>query len=141
MKKRFLSLTVMAALVLSLCGGTAQAVQPRRASETIHSFALSATQGKNKGEIKINFNVNANRPADEVGISSIVIYKSDSSYVTTITGSKDNGLLVSGTDFHSSSYTYKGISGTTYYAIVTCTATIGSKSDTRTLTTNDVTAP
>lgn len=141
MKKRFLSFSLVTALILSLCGGAALAVQPRRASETIWAFALGSKQGKNKGEILIQFDVTANEPADEVGISSIVIYKSDSSYVTTITGTTRNGLLLTGAERHNSYYTYKGTSGTTYYAVVTCTATIGSASDTRTMTTENVTAP
>ena len=140
MKKRFLSFVLMTALVLSLCGGAAMAAETR-ASETIRSFTLSLAEGNSAGEVKIKFDVRATSIADEIGISSIVIYKADGSYVSTITGTKGNGLLLSDASRHNSSYTYKGTSGTSYFAKVTCTVTIGSSSDSKTLNTNEVTAP
>ena len=140
MKKRFLSFALMTALVLSLCGGAAVAAETR-ASDTIRSFTLSLVEGEGAGEVKIKFDVRANSTADEIGISSIVIYKTDGSYASTIMGTKGNGLILTNTSRHNSSYTYKGTSGTSYFARVTCTATIGSSSDSKTLDTNKVTAP
>lgn len=140
MKKRILSFISIMALVLSLCGGAALAVEPR-ASDTISIFVLAAAKGNNAGEFKVKYDVMANESASRVGISSIVIYKGDSSYVTTITGSVANGLIVTNKSRHNSSYIYEGTPGESYYAIVTCTATIGSKSDSRTLTTDTVTTP
>lgn len=140
MKKRIFSFALIVSLVLSLCGGAALAVEPR-ASETIWMFVLAAAKGDNAGEFKIKYDVKANEPASRVGISSIVIYKGDSSYVTTITGSVSNGLIITNEQRHNSSYIYEGTPGESYYAIVTCTATIGSKTDSRTLTTNTVTTP
>lgn len=137
MKKRILSLSVMATLVLSLCGGTAQAIQPRRASKTIALFTASASRGSN-GEVKIFYDMQANVTADELGISSIVIYKGDSTYVTTITGTVSNGLIRTDAARHRSSYTYYGDANTSYYAVVTGFATISPDTDSRTRTTDTV---
>lgn len=140
MKKRIFSFALIASLVLSLCGGAVLAVEPR-ASETIWMFTLAAAKGDNAGEFKVKYDVKATEPASRVGISSIVIYKEDNTYVTTITGSVANGLIITNEQRHLSSYIYEGTPGETYYAKVTCTATIGSKTDSRTLTTNTVTTP
>lgn len=140
MKKRVLSFTLVAALALSLCGLNVLAVEDR-ASKTISIFIISTPDTSGAGEFKISYDVQANHTADKVGISSIVIYKGDSSYVTTITGSVDNGLIRTNSVRHRSSYTYKGVPGESYYADVTCVSTIGSDSDNRTLTTDVVTTP
>lgn len=140
MKKRILSFTFIAALVLSFCGLNTLAVEDR-ASKTISIFAISTPSTNNAGEFKISYDVQANKTASKVGISSIVIYKGDSSYVTTITGSVANGLIVTGANRHKSSYTYAGTPGESYYAIVTCVATIGSDTDNRSITTDTVTTP
>lgn len=140
MKKRILSLGIVAALVFSLCCVGASAAETR-ASTTLTLFTVSTSAGDNAGEIKINYNVQANKSADEVGISFIKIYKSDGTYVTTITGTTGNGLIRTGTTRHKSIYVYKGSSGTSYYAVVTGYATVGSDSDSRDVTTSTVKAP
>ena len=109
-------------------------------STTFSLFIASASKGDSAGEIKINYDVQASQPADQVGISSIKIYKSDGTYVTTITGTTKNGLIRTGAGRHKSTYIYKGSSGTSYYAVVTGFATVGSDSDSRTVTTGTVQA-
>lgn len=140
MKKRFLSLGLVLTLMLTLCGGMALAAEPR-ASLTLSRYPIAVSKGENEGEIKILYDVMASREADEVGVSSIEIYESDGTYVTTITGTTGNGLIDTNTTRHRSSYIYKGTSGVTYYAEVTVFATVGSDSDSRTVTTPTVTAP
>ncbi len=137
MKKRVLSFSLIAALALSLCSGAALATEGR-ASTTIKLYTASASKGDSAGEVKISYEVQAKSLADEVGISSIVIYKSDGTYVTTITGSVSNGLIRTSTTRHRSTYTYSGNAGTSYYAIVTGFATIGSDSDSKSVKTNAV---
>ena len=85
--------------------------------------------------------VMASGKADEVGVSSIKIYKSNGSYVTTITGTTNNGLLDTNVGTHRSTYTYEGTSGVSYYAEVTVYAKIGSDSDSRTVKTGTAKAP
>lgn len=140
MRKRILSLGLILALMLTLCGGMALAAEPR-ASSTLTYYPVGVSKGANEGEIKISYDVMANTDADEVGVTSIKIYKSDGTYVTTITGTVANGLLRTNAFSHRSSYIYEGTSGVTYYAEVTVYAKIGSNSDSRTVTTPTVTAP
>lgn len=140
MKKRILSLGFVTAFVLSLCCVGASAAEVR-ASTTLFLYSASASSGDSTGEVKINYDVQASKIADQVGISTIKIYRSNGTYVTTITGTTQNGLIDTGTSRHKSKYVYKGISGTSYYAAVTVFATVGSDSDDRTVTTDIVTAP
>ena len=140
MKKRFLSLGLVLTLMLTLCGGMALAAEPR-ASLTLSCYTAGVSKGDNKGEIDISYDVKASQKADEVGVTSIEIYESDGTYVTTITGTVANGLLRTNATRHISTYTYEGTSGVTYYAEVTVYAKVGSDSDSRTVTTPTVTAP
>ena len=140
MKKRFLSFVLAVICMSSFCAGAAFATESR-ASTTLTNFPVSLVKGDKTGEIKIFYDVQAKQIADSVGVSSIEIYKSDGTYVTTITGSTSNGLIRSSASRHRSTYTYTGTSGTSYYAEVTVFAKIGSDYDSRTVTTATVKAP
>lgn len=140
MRKRIFSLGLILTLMLTLCGGMALAAEPR-ASSTLFHYPVGVSQGEDEGEVDISYDVMANTKADEVGVSLIKIYKSDGTYVTTITGTTGNGLIRTNATRHSSTYTYEGTSGVTYYAEVTVYAKIGSNSDSRTVTTPTVKAP
>lgn len=140
MKKRFLSFVLAVICMSSFCVGAAFATESR-ASTTLTNFPVSLVKGDKTGEIKIFYDVQAKQIADSVGVSSIEIYKSDGTYVTTITGSTSNGLVRNSVSRHRSTYTYTGTSGTSYYAEVTVFAKIGSDYDSRTVTTAAVKAP
>ena len=140
MRKRILSLGLIMIMALTFCGGMALAAAPR-ASLTLSAYTAGVSKGDNKGEVDIGYDVMASGKADEVGVSSIKIYKSDGTYVTTITGTTGNGLIRTNAATHMSTYTYEGTSGVTYYAEVTVYAKIGSNSDSRTVTTPTVKAP
>lgn len=137
--KRFA--TMLLALALSCCLGVAVAsgseINPR-ASLTIAKTSAAAYTGDNLGEVDIEYNIMATTRADKLGVSSIVIYKPDGT-TYTVTGTTKNGLISSGGS-HLGTYTYKGIKGHSYYAEVTLFATIGSDTDSRTITTNRATA-
>ena len=139
MKKRILFLGLAMTFALSLCciAGAAET----RASTTLGLYSASSSKGSNAGEIKITYNVQTSKRANEVGVSSIKIYTSDDIYVTTITGSTSNGLIATNTMRHNSMYTYKGTSGISYYAVVTVFATVGSDTDSRVVETATVKAP
>ena len=139
MKKRVFPFILVIVCLFSVCG-SALALEIR-ASSTLMSYPVSASRGSSSGEIKISYDIQANNFADSLGISSIEIYKSDGTYVTTITGSTSNGLVRSNASRHRSTYTYTGTSGTSYYAEVTVVAKIGSDYDSRTVTTATVKAP
>lgn len=140
MKKRILSLGFAVVFALSLCCGVASAAGTR-ASITLWLYSASSAKGSSAGEIDIKYDVQASKMADKVGISSIKIYTSDDTYVTTITGSTGNGLIATNTDRHQSTYTYKGASGISYYAVVTVFAAVGPDSDSRVVQTATVKAP
>lgn len=124
-------------MAFSCCAGALAVTEDMmRASVTISSSVATASSGANTGEVKITYQVRASKTASPIGASSIAIYKADGSYVTTIRGTTSNGLMASNTTSKSGTYTYKGTSGTSYYAKVTLSATAGSEYDSRTVTTN-----
>lgn len=142
MKKRFTSFMLFFALSLTFCTATASAsdVTPY-ASKILGICTVGAGSGNNPGELKINYEVRSDVTADSIGVASIKIYKSDGTYVTTISGTPSNGLIRYMTDWHKGTYTYTGASGASYYAEVTVAAAAGSLYDSRTITTNTVKAP
>ena len=140
--KRFTAVVLALTLVLicSVCAVSAAAggeFAPM-SSPTIKSTSASSYTGDNTGEVDFDYMVTVTGTATEVGVSSIVIHKPDGS-TETITGTKANGLVGSGLG-HGGTYTYKGISGKYYYADVTLFATIGSTTDSRTITTKSAQA-
>lgn len=140
--KRFAAIILAVVLTLSCTLGVAVAatkdpVSPS-ASLTIAATSVSSYTGDNKGEVDFDYSINPTRPANQLGVSSIVIHKPDGS-TETITGTTENGLIGSG-NVHAGTYTYKGIPGKSYYAEITLFATIGSNTDSRTRTTKSATA-
>lgn len=142
--KRFATMLLALTLTLS-CGLAASAasggggISPQ-ASYTISSTSAMAYTGDNAGEVDIDFTITATDTASKLGAATIVIHKPD--FTTyTVTGTFNNGLLISGSDAYAYTYTYKGIKGHSYYADVTLVSTVGSRTDSRTITTNTVTAP
>ena len=140
MKTRFLSFSIAMVLILSIGYDVAYAVEAR-ASKTLAHYNVLVLEGDDSGEIDITYDVQASKIVDKAGVSSIKVYKSNGSYVTTITGTTRNGLIGTDTNRHRSTYTYQGVSGESYYFVLTIFATIGSDSDSRTVTTNTVKAP
>ena len=141
MKKRVvLTLLSVVAVVCSCSRVRAATVQPR-ASAYLSRYIATLSEGNAPGQLNIAFSVTASRVMTKVGVSRIDIYRSNGTYVTSINGSTANGLLALSTMHHSGTYTYNGISGVSYYAIVTVYAGDTTGSDTRTVTTNTVKAP
>lgn len=140
MKKRnqVLCLTLVVVLALALCGGASATT---KASSTLFSYGVWAYTGDNSGELDIDYEISANSRADSMGISELKIYKSDGTYVTTIYGNTTNRLMANDKTDINRTYTYKGTPGTTYYAVATVEATIGSDYDSRYVTTNTATTP
>lgn len=143
--KRVVSIALATMLVLTCCLGSAFAVNDGimpLSSPTIMGQGASMKAGNKPGELRISYNINAVKYADEVGVSTIELYKADGSYVDTIYGSTDNGLIRTSAAKNMGTYSYTGaISGQYYFAIVTLYATIGDLSDSETITTATVKAP
>lgn len=141
--RRALSVILILAICITLCISSSFASENSvlRGSPTLSEYNAKVSKGYSSGKIIISYDVEANDFSELVGVSSIKIYKSNGSYVTTITGTVENNLIGTNTPLHRSSYTYQGVSGTYYYAVVTVFATIDGVTDSRTITTKSVQAP
>ena len=140
MKRITASVLCVILLLVSIVGSaSAQSPVDTYSSDYIASCnaTLSAT---GNGKIKITGSVRTVGTMSTVGISAIRIYKTDGTYVTRILGTTSNGLLKNNAASLSGSYTYQGSSGTSYYAVVTFTASNSSGSDSRMITTSTKTA-
>ena len=139
--KRSLAILLALALALSCCVGFAIAADDEitpYASLTIFKTTAGSYTGENKGEVDFDFGIYATAPADLLGACSIVIHKPDGT-TESVVGTVQNGMIGSGS-VHAGTYTYKGIPGQPYYAEITLFATIGSNSDSRTITTKSANA-
>ena len=140
MVKRFSSF--IAALAIFVTASITVSAVELRSSPTLAAYSAKITKGSSKGNLIITYDISANTEAEEVGVSSIKIYKAEGDeYVTTITGTTRNGLIETNTEWHRSSYTYKGTSGVEYYAVLTVYAKIDGVSDSKLYTTNSCVAP
>lgn len=114
--RRALSVVLTLAVCISLCISSSIASENSilRGSPTLSEYNAKVSKGYSSGEIIISCDVEANDNGELVGVSSIKIYKSNGSYVTTITGTVENELIGTNTPLHSPSYIYHGVSGTYY---------------------------
>lgn len=115
------------------------AAEPRASSYIISKSASITAQGG--GTIKITFTITATGTMTKLGAQTIDLYDSDG-YVCTFRYTNSNYSNMMGyNDFYHNSYvTYNGVSGETYYAIVSFYAGNSSGGDTRTYTTYSCTA-
>ena len=141
--KRFFSMILAIMLFTTCCSSTVLAandIEPY-ASLTLSYYYVELSAGDSRGTLYIDFNVTSNKLADSIGVEEIKVYKSNGTLVSTIAGTTSNGLIRNNYNIHNSAYKYKGTSGTSYYAEVTIFATVGSDSDSRTITTSTEEAP
>lgn len=141
--KRIFSTILMFCLLFSFCGSALAADAEVFSSPTLSRYTAQLSRGSSSGKITISYRVGASASTTitSIGVSSIKIYKANGTYVTTITGTTSNGLVGRNASSHSGTYTYSGVSGTSYYAKVTMFATAGGINDSGTVKTNTVTAP
>ena len=134
---------VLAFMLLFSCVqfASANSVADTQASHYLHGYTTYLFPGSSSGDIRLEYIISANSVMQSVGVSKIVVYKPDGSYVTTITGTVSNGLLGTSDAHHSGNYIYHGTPGTSYYFAVTVYAGDSTGSDSRTVTTNTVKAP
>lgn len=141
--KRIMSIVLAAALTLTCCFGSAFAnddIMPL-SSPTIMGQEVTMKSGNVSGELRISYDICAVSRADELGVLSIEIYRSTGAYVETIYGTTANGLVRTSAVEHVGTYSYTNAeSGKFYYAVVTLYATIGSLTDSETITTATVEA-
>ena len=111
MKKRsIISFSIALIMIIAVLGSATASASALRSSPTLSSYGVIITKGSSTGKIVITYDVLANSIADSVGVSSMKIYKSDGSYVTTIRATSLNGFTASGVGSHRNSYIYTGTS-------------------------------
>lgn len=141
MKKMVLILMCLFLLPAATCQMVSAAEDSTNASLYLDNYVAVLYKGaRGTGKIDIDFDVTATEYSDYVGVSKIEIYRSDG-IKTTIFGSVDNGLLREDALGLAVTYTYSGVSGKSYYAVLTFYAERDGGSGTKTFTTNTVTAP
>ncbi|NLV23088.1 MAG: hypothetical protein GXY49_14100 [Syntrophomonadaceae bacterium] len=143
-KIRVRALAVLMALSLftGMMGSASAIDVSPKASDYLTYYWASAYTGTNSSVI-IYFDVDATGYMDLVGASYIVIQRNDSGVwknVAAYLGSTSNGMLAANTYSHVGSFTYNGTSGKQYRALVTVYACDAYGSDSRTVTTNSITA-
>lgn len=133
--KRFLSAILVLTLIFSMCSAAfAEEITPR-ANPYINSKSGSiACAGS--GKININFRVNASDVMTTLGASKIELYKADGTWLKTFYSSAFANMLGANTYTYASSVSYNGVSGESYYAVITFYASCDRGSSTATYTTN-----
>jgi hypothetical protein len=140
-KRIVLSFASLIFLVALLCQAASAIELSPRASLYLNSYGASMYKGSTAGNVRVEFTVLATEHSDYVGVSELIIYKSNGTRAATVRGTVGNGLLCDDTQVHIGHYDYYGVPGTSYYAILTMYAERDGGSDSKTYITNTVTAP
>lgn len=120
MKRKILRMLTLSlsCIMLFTISATAFATSTRASEYFSYTEVLPIATGN--GNITVEFEVNATRVMQEVGVSKIMIWErqSDGTYdnVKTFTRYNTSGMIEYNSSFISSSVSYKGNSGTKYYA-------------------------
>jgi len=141
LKKISLVFACLLLLTAAVCQIASAAENSTHASLYLNSYGAHLSPGDASGKLYLDFEVAATEISDMVGISKIVIYKSDGTRVTTANGSLANGLLIQNDSTHVGTYTFTVTPGQSYYAVLSVYAARDGGSDTKLYTTNTATAP
>ncbi len=132
--KRLFSAILVLTLIFSMCSSAFAADIMPRANPYIGSKSGSISSA-GSGKININFNVTAVDIMTTLGANNIKLYKADGTYLKTFYSSSYPNMLGSNTYTYGSSVSYNGVSGESYYAVITYYASCSEGSSTSTLTT------
>ncbi len=145
MTKRFIALFLAVVLVFLLMPFSAFAEEEEtgepRASYYLNMYSASLYSRGVTGKLQLAFEVIATGNMTMVGVFGIIVRNNDGTIHSIIWGSTSNGLVATNTWFHIGSYTLNLTSGNTYYCSVIVIAKDANGSDTRTITTQQVTCP
>ncbi len=142
MSKRILrSISVILVIVFLVSAPVHAMAAEARASAWFTGYGASIVASGN-GKINIEFRVVGTGTMTKLGASTIDIYKSNGTFVKTIsyTASGNGYMMGYNTAFHSGSVPYSGVAGQKYYAVVNFYAKNSSGSDYRSYTTGYKTA-
>lgn len=137
MSKRILrSISVILVIVFLVSAPVQALAAEARASAWFTGYGASIVAAGN-GKINVEFRVVGTGTMAKLGVSTINIYKSNGTFVKTIsyTASGNGYMMGYNTAYHSGSVPYSGVAGQKYYAVVTFFAKNSSGSDTRSYTT------
>ncbi|MCL2627316.1 MAG: hypothetical protein FWD44_01285 [Oscillospiraceae bacterium] len=109
-----------------------------RGSIYINSYGAGVTAGNN-GSITVSFNITGRGIMDEIGATRILLYE-NGSLIRTYLNTNTSGMMGYNKSLHASSVTYTGVAGRAYFASVSFKCGKDGGWDTRSLTTNTVTA-
>lgn len=110
-------------------------------SEYINSYSVGLSQGSSNGQLKLSYNIIGTGTMDTIGITKIVVYKSNGAKYKTIYGSLTNGLLEQNTFSAFGVYSISVTAGNSYICQVTFYSAKNGGYDTRTVFTNTVALP
>lgn len=135
MKKNSIKM-ICTILALTFCASTMIITAEARSSLYIDSRYASVT-GTGNGKITVNFDITGTGRMTTIGATKIEIKSSSGSTIKTYkcTDIGYEYMMGSNRTVYSSSVTYQGVSGNSYYAVVSFKAGNGSGSDTATYTT------
>ena len=138
MRKRVLTLAISFILICSLFTSLALAAT-LRASKYISSY--NAVIYSSGNEITVDCSITGTGRMKTIGIKSVKIYTSSGTNVATYSYTTDGYEYLMGSDTgrKTASVSYTGVSGRSYYAVVTFYVSDGSGSDSRTHTTKTIT--
>lgn len=131
--KKFSAVVLCVALFCTLlCTAVSASTQ---SSDFFRRYEGTLYEGNSCGTLQVTLNANTYDSVNSLGVSQIRVYKSNGTYVKTITGTYANGLLSSGRTY-SNTYTISAVAGEHYYLELTFIARDSSGSDYKTYTTN-----
>lgn len=135
--KRFIR---FAALILSLvmllpCGAGAAYDEEFTPYSNAYISSMTGALSKSGDTLYVTFTVQGTRPMTTIGASCVKIYTADDTLVKTFWSAYNPSMLGSNASTYTSTLSYDGVDGTTYYAVITGYASYGGGSGTETYTT------
>lgn len=122
MKRKILRTLTLALSCIMLFTISATAFATSTRASEYFSFTDAWTTPTGNGKFAIEFEVNATRIMQEVGVSKIMIYERQSNgnfeNVKTFTSDNTSGLIATNNSFAGGGVYYQGKSGTKYYTTV-----------------------
>lgn len=140
MKKHIRLVALVLILVLAL-SGMACAAHEEEFTPYSNAYISSMTAGLSKSgdTLYVTFTVRGTGTMTSIGASCVKIYTSSGSLAKTFWSAYNSSMLASNQGIHTSTLSYDGTDGTTYYAVITGYASKGGGSGTETYTTGTLT--
>ena len=142
MNKRILSVLIILSLLLAAVSMVPVSAEPR-SSDYLLDFWARVNSGSGSGELKLTYYVTTgNTGIIRIGVVALFVYRSDGTMAKVITCSTSNGLVRSGVQIASGTYTIEGLEpGQVYYCNLRFLVEDGNGSDSRPYTTNSAITP